>query len=45
MGELEYALQMGSNMKTTIFDERVADSLKRWHKGAKRNVRRNILQI
>lgn len=41
MGELEYAMQMGSNMKTTIFDERVADSLKKWHKGAKRNVRRN----
>ncbi|GLJ17824.1 hypothetical protein SUGI_0311700 [Cryptomeria japonica] len=38
-----YALvtQMGSNMKTTIFDERVAECLKRWHKGAKRNVRRN----
>ncbi|GLJ17825.1 hypothetical protein SUGI_0311720 [Cryptomeria japonica] len=38
-----YALvtQMGSNMKTNIFDERIAESLKRWHKGAKRNVRRN----
>ncbi|XP_057873955.2 MLO-like protein 9 [Cryptomeria japonica] len=35
-----YALvtQMGTNMKTTIFGERIASSLKKWHQRAKRNL-------
>ncbi|MED6184320.1 hypothetical protein PIB30_046340 [Stylosanthes scabra] len=36
-----YALvtQMGSNMKPTIFNERVASALKNWHQSAKRNIK------
>nr|GMD64514.1 MLO-like protein 6 [Ipomoea batatas] len=36
-----YALvtQMGSNMKPTIFNERVATALKKWHHTAKKNVK------
>ncbi|KAK4789109.1 hypothetical protein SAY86_020428 [Trapa natans] len=36
-----YALvtQMGSTMKPTIFNDRVAMALRKWHKGAKKNVR------
>ncbi|GLJ51550.1 hypothetical protein SUGI_1095670 [Cryptomeria japonica] len=35
-----YALvtQLGTNMKTTIFDERIASSLKKWHQRAKKNI-------
>ncbi|GLJ51551.1 hypothetical protein SUGI_1095700 [Cryptomeria japonica] len=36
-----YALvtQLGTNMKTTIFDERIATALKKWHQRAKKNLR------
>ncbi|KAF3790300.1 MLO-like protein 6 [Nymphaea thermarum] len=36
-----YALvtQMGSNMKPTIFDERVADALRRWHNAARKHIK------
>ncbi|KAK4754569.1 hypothetical protein SAY87_002673 [Trapa incisa] len=36
-----YALvtQMGSSMKSTIFDEQVATALKRWHHGAKKHAK------
>ncbi|CAM8967390.1 unnamed protein product [Rhodiola kirilowii] len=36
-----YALvtQMGSSMKATVFDERVAFAIKKWHKSAKRNLK------
>ncbi|XP_057861840.2 MLO-like protein 6 [Cryptomeria japonica] len=36
-----YALvtQLGTNMKTTIFDERIATALKKWHQRAKKNIR------
>lgn len=36
-----YALvtQMGSHMKKTIFDERIASSLRRWHQRAKENIK------
>ncbi|XP_059068866.1 MLO-like protein 2 [Cryptomeria japonica] len=39
-----YALvtQMGSNMRTAIFDESVAESLKKWHHRAKKNLRKNM---
>ncbi|GMI94722.1 MILDEW RESISTANCE LOCUS O 6 [Hibiscus trionum] len=38
-----YALvtQMGSNMKPTIFNERVATALKNWHNTAKKHVKHN----
>ncbi|GMI92312.1 MILDEW RESISTANCE LOCUS O 6 [Hibiscus trionum] len=38
-----YALvtQMGSNMKPTIFNERVATALKNWHQTAKKHVKSN----
>ncbi|XVF69401.1 hypothetical protein PTKIN_Ptkin11bG0079000 [Pterospermum kingtungense] len=38
-----YALvtQMGSNMKPTIFNERVAAALKNWHHTAKKHVKKN----
>ncbi|XP_057998697.1 MLO-like protein 6 isoform X2 [Hevea brasiliensis] len=38
-----YALvtQMGSSMKPTIFNERVAAALRNWHKTAKKNIKRN----
>ncbi|KAL5082338.1 hypothetical protein RYX36_010759 [Vicia faba] len=38
-----YALvtQMGSTMKPTIFNERVATALKHWHQDAKKNIRQN----
>lgn len=32
-------LQMGSNMKSTIFNERVATALKNWHHTAKKHVK------
>ncbi|KAL1345421.1 hypothetical protein HN51_019169 [Arachis hypogaea] len=37
-----YALvtQMGSNMKPTIFNERVAAALRNWHQSAKRNIKK-----
>ncbi|GLJ51588.1 hypothetical protein SUGI_1096390 [Cryptomeria japonica] len=31
--------QLGTNMKTTIFDERIATTLKKWHQRAKKNIR------
>ncbi|KAJ0970144.1 hypothetical protein J5N97_023021 [Dioscorea zingiberensis] len=36
-----YALvtQMGSNMKPTIFNERVADALRKWHRTAKKRLK------
>ncbi|GLJ51589.1 hypothetical protein SUGI_1096400 [Cryptomeria japonica] len=36
-----YALvtQLGTNMKTTIFDERIATALKKWHQREKKNIR------
>ncbi|GMI89162.1 MILDEW RESISTANCE LOCUS O 6 [Hibiscus trionum] len=38
-----YALvtQMGSNMKPTIFNERVATALKNWHNTAKKHIKNN----
>ncbi|GMI81635.1 MILDEW RESISTANCE LOCUS O 6 [Hibiscus trionum] len=38
-----YALvtQMGSNMKPTIFNERVATALKKWHRTARKHVKSN----
>ncbi|XP_048127525.1 MLO-like protein 6 [Rhodamnia argentea] len=38
-----YALvtQMGSNMKPTIFNERVANALRSWHQGAKKQLKQN----
>ncbi|KAK8655060.1 hypothetical protein V6N13_107652 [Hibiscus sabdariffa] len=38
-----YALvtQMGSNMKPTIFNERVATALKNWHNTAKKHIKHN----
>ncbi|CAL9160326.1 unnamed protein product [Musa hybrid cultivar] len=38
-----YALvtQMGSNMKPTIFNERVATALRKWHQTARKNLREN----
>ncbi|XP_030925345.1 MLO-like protein 6 [Quercus lobata] len=38
-----YALvtQMGSNMKPTIFNERVANALRKWHHKAKKNIKQN----
>lgn len=33
--------QMGSTMKPTIFDERVAKALHRWQQGAKKNIKKN----
>ncbi|KAK8582172.1 hypothetical protein V6N13_145152 [Hibiscus sabdariffa] len=38
-----YALvtQMGSNMKPTIFNERVATALKKWHQTARKHVKSN----
>ncbi|KAK3206036.1 hypothetical protein Dsin_020082 [Dipteronia sinensis] len=38
-----YALvtQMGSNMKPTIFNEKVAEALKNWHHTAKKHVKHN----
>ncbi|XP_068636336.1 MLO-like protein 6 isoform X1 [Aristolochia californica] len=40
-----YALvtQMGSNMKPTIFNERVATALRKWHHSAKKHVKHNRL--
>lgn len=32
---------MGSTMKASIFNERVAMALRNWHKTAKRNIKRN----
>lgn len=39
-----YALvtQMGSAMKPTIFDEKVAKALRTWHHGAKKNIKQKI---
>ncbi|KAL5764105.1 hypothetical protein ACOSP7_016453 [Xanthoceras sorbifolium] len=38
-----YALvtQMGSNMKPTIFNEKVAEALKKWHNTAKKQIKQN----
>ncbi|KAG2397616.1 MLO-like protein [Vigna angularis] len=38
-----YALvtQMGSTMKPTIFNERVAEALRKWHQTAKKQIRQN----
>ncbi|KAK7853806.1 mlo-like protein 6 [Quercus suber] len=38
-----YALvtQMGSTMKPTIFNERVANALRKWHHKAKKNIKQN----
>ncbi|KAL9296706.1 hypothetical protein ACSQ67_022602 [Phaseolus vulgaris] len=38
-----YALvtQMGSTMKPTIFNERVAEALRNWHQTAKKQIRQN----
>ena len=36
-------MQMGSHMKSTIFEERIASGLRRWHRKAKKNRKRRNL--